>query len=333
MKRIIVIVSLLIALTTVGTLGFHFITGTDWLDSIYQTIITLTTVGSREPVDLDDSGKIFIVTYLVLGLGIFTYSAFQLGQWIVSAQLRSLFVRRRMEKSIQKLQNHYIVCGLGRMGRTICEYLAKRRKPFVVIENDEDRLKEVCERFDWLYIQGDATDDAVLVEAGINQAQSLASVVSSDGDNVYVVLSARLLADNLQIIVRASDEKAAQKMERAGANRVISPFSTGAVKMARFMISPNIEDFLEIADEHGNELELTEFVITESNPYIGKELQQTDMRSKGVMVIGIRRSDGERLMPPSGSARIRLGDSLFTFGTKDAIGSVVEETGDGVDTD
>ena len=167
MKRIVVIVGLLASLTTVGTLGFHYLTGTGWLDSVYHAIITLTTVGSREPANLGDSGKIFIITYLVLGLGIFTYSAFQLGQWIVSVQVRSLLARRRMQKAIGKLQNHYIVCGMGRMGETICEYLAKRSKPFVVIDDNEDRLQEVCERCSWLYIHGDATDDEVLIAAGI----------------------------------------------------------------------------------------------------------------------------------------------------------------------
>jgi voltage-gated potassium channel len=236
--------------------------------------------------------------------------------------------RRRMQKSIEKLQDHYIVCGHGRMGSTICRYLDDRGRPFIVVDVDEALLTAQCEPRGWLYVVGDATDDEVLLRAGIDRAKALAAVLPTDADNVYVVLSARMLASDLQIIARAGDEKAALKMQRAGATRIVSPFSTGAVKMARFMLSPNIEDFLEIADARGNELELADVQIGEDSPLVGMTLSETDLRARGVMVIGIRRANGERLMPPPGSARIEAGDCLFAFGSAESVNRMVANDAD-----
>lgn len=329
MRRIVTIVVLLLVLTAIGTVGLHLIEGKGWLDCLFMAVITLTTVGYSDVIGLSPQGKVFIISYLVIGLGAFTYSAFQLGQWLVSAQMRSLLEKRKMLKSINNLEDHFIVCGMGRMGETICRYLNERGKPFLVIDIDDERLRATCERSGWLYVHGDATDDAVLSAAGVTRARSLASVLPTDADNIYVVLSARMASPELKIIVRAGDEKAIEKMERAGASRVISPFSTGAVKIARFMLNPSIEDFLEIADEHGNELELADVQISEQSPYVGKKLAETDLRERGVMVIGIRRQNGERLMPPPGSTVIHAGDSLFAFGSGTAVNAMIGESESG----
>lgn len=326
MQRVVSIIVLLLGLTAVGTVGLHLLTGEPWLDSLYSAVITLTTVGSRD-VAKNNAGMIFVIVYLICGLGIFTYSAFQLGQIVVNVQVRSMLEKRRMEQAISKLRNHFIVCGNGRMGRTICQYLQDRKKSFVVVDHDEEILVSACQENGWPYIVGDATHDEVLLKAGIQRAASLSSVLPTDADNVYVVLSARMLAADIQIIARASDEKAIEKIQRAGASRVVSPFSTGAEKMARFMISPSIEDFLEFADDHGNELELANVQIFEDSPYVGKQLMETDLRSKGVMVIGIRRANGERLMPPPGTATIQPGDCLFAFGSAEAVNEIIGETG------
>jgi voltage-gated potassium channel len=215
------------------------------------------------------------------------------------------------------------------MGETICHYLHERKRQFVAVDIVEEHLIQSAQVHGWLYLHGDATDDQVLINAGINagikQARSLASVQPTDADNVYVALSARMLNSNMQIIARASEEKAVEKLERAGASRVVSPFSSGAEKMARFMLNPSIEDFLEIADAQGNELELANVLITEHSPYVGKQLMQTDLRDKGVMVIGIGRSNGERLMPPPGNAVLRPGDSLFAFGSSGAVNEMIGE--------
>jgi voltage-gated potassium channel len=331
MRRILTIVGLLISLTAVGACGYCLLLPeASWLDGVYMAVITLTTLGSHaagDPAvfDVDPRVQVFTIGYLLIGLGTFTYSAFQLGQWVISAQMRSVLERKRMqrEKEISKLSGHSIVCGQGRMGTTICEYLSARGKPFVVIDCDEERLEEMCTERGWMFRAGDATDDELLKEAGIERAQSLASVLPTDADNVYVVLSARMLASDLQIIARASDQKAVEKLQHAGATRIVSPFSSGAVKMARFMMNPSVEDFLEIADDRGNDLELADIHISEESPYVGKALMETDLRDKGVMVIAVRRASGEHLMPPGETTVIQQGDSLLAFGSTGAVAEMI----------
>lgn len=325
MRQFFFIVGLLLGLTFVGTVGLRLITGAPWFDCLYMAVITLTTVGYGESVPLGTGGRLFIIVYLIFSIGTFTYSAFQLGQWIVSIQIHQVMERRRMKNEITRLRNHFIVCGYGRMGRTICRYLHERRRPFVVVDVSADLLEKVGEEHGWLCVVGDATNDEVLRQAGIERARSLATVLATDADNVYVVLSARMLASGLQIIARASDEKAVEKMQRAGATRVVSPFSTGAVKMARFMLTPTVEDFFEITDTRGHDLELADVQITENSPYVGKTLMETDLREKGVMVVGIRRANGERLMPPPGTALLMPGDSLFAFGSSAAVNGMIGE--------
>jgi voltage-gated potassium channel len=242
--------------------------------------------------------------------------------------MRHFLEKRHMEKEIHNLHDHFIVCGFGRMGWTICEQLRERGRPFVVIDTDEALLRSGCTGENWLYVVGDASDDQTLIQAGIARARALATVLPTDADNVYVVLTARLLSGRLEIIARASDEGATLKLERAGANRVVSPYSTGAQKIARFMLNPNIEDFLEIADHKGQDLELADVQIAADSPYVGKTLIETDLRELGVMIVGIRRRNGERLMPPPGNAAIEAGDCLFAFGSTIAVNRMIGESGE-----
>jgi voltage-gated potassium channel len=300
----------------VGVLGFRlFSEEPTWIDCLYITVTTLTTVGYREAVGLNEAGRVFVVIYMMLGIGVVSYAAFQFGRFLFSTEMQQLLQRHGMDRAIAQLEDHYIVCGLGRMGYTIARHLHDRQKPFVVIDVDEERVRRKLQGEDWLYIVGDATDDQVLKRAGIDRARSLASVLPTDAANVYVVLSARLLSSTVEIISRAGDDMAAKKLKRAGASRVVSPYSTGAVKIARFMLSPNVEDFLEVADQRGQILELADVLVTPDSPYVGKKLMETDLRERGVIIVGIRRQNGERLVPPPGSAVIQAGDCLFAFGS------------------
>jgi len=326
MRQLGVIVGLLLSLTVIGTLGIHFTTNEPWLESAYLAIVTLTTVGSRDvPVGNNPVAMVFVMSYLVLGLGVFSYGAFELGQLIVNAEFHRIWERGRMEKRIENLNGHYIVCGQGRMGTAICEYLHERKRPFVVIDKDREVLDALCRDNGWLYVHGDSTDDDILRAAGIERAKSLATTLATDADNVYVVLTARLLSPQLQIVARASDDDAIVKMQRAGATRVISPFSSGASKMARLMLNPNIEDFLEVTGSSNGGLELVDVMIAPENRYVGKKLAETDLRENGIMIIGIRRSEGATLIPPPGSATIEAGDCLFVFGDSNSVTKMLGE--------
>ncbi|QDU07248.1 potassium channel family protein [Gimesia aquarii] len=323
--QVIRIAGLLLGFTIFGTVGIRLIEGSSWLNSLYMIVITATTVGYEDPVTLSDNGKIFIIFYLMFGLGIFTYSVSQLGQWIVRQQMSSMLEQRRMQKSIANLRGHYIVCGIGRMGETISEYLHERGKPFVVIDSNEERLQAVCQPRGWFYVFGDATDDFILKSAGIDYAKALASALPGDADNVYVVLTARMLNPDFQIIARASDDKASEKIKHAGATRVVSPFRSGAVKIARFMIHPAVEDFVEVASKHVGGFQVADLQISESSPYCGKKLSETDFSDKGIMIIGICRLDQEPEMPPPSTTILNAGDSIFALGSSTAVNQLIEE--------
>ncbi len=325
MQRLWVALGLLITLTTVGTIGIRLLGADSWMEAFYFAVVTLATVGSIDVPERTGHpwAMPFTLVYLISGLGIFTYTVFLLGQVIINAEFQRFLLRRRMQREIENLSDHHIVCGMGRMGLAICNYLHERGRSFVVIDQDPELFAPGSLHSSWKYVVGDATADAVLVDAGIQQARSLATVLPTDADNVYVTLSARMLSPTIQIVARASEDGAAQKLERAGANRVISPFSSGAIKMARLMLNPSVEDFFETTDGRGGELELVDVQITSQSPYIGMRLLDTDLREKGVMVIGIRRAGGEQLLPPPSTTVIEAGDSLFAFGKGDDINAMV----------
>ena len=314
MRNLIQIPLLLFALLLLGAIGIRLLTGQPLLDCFYQAVVLLTTVGSQEPHPLTAGTKMFVVAYLLGGLGVFTYSAFQFGQTVVSGELRAVLERRRMESATHRLSNHFIICGFGRMGATLCGYLDRRSQTFVIIDENPEVLRSEFRDHEWQFLEGDATQDEVLRRAGVERARGLTTVLPTDADNLYVVLSARLLAPNLQIVARASDERAVEKMQQAGATRVINPLSSGAIRMARLMLSPSIENFVDVAESHGIEWEIADVQVPDDSPLVHQRLSETPLRESGIILLGVCRSNGETHFPPPAELTIEAGDNLFAFG-------------------
>jgi len=288
------------------------------LDSLYMAVITLTTVGFNEVHPLSSGGRLFAMIFLVIGLGAFMYGAVTLGEIVVHAQLGAWLGRNKMLATLQKMQHHFIVCGFGRFGRSLCEELAERKLSFAVVELDAEAAAQ-CQERGWPVLAGDATEDSVLREAGIDRARGIACTLPSDAANLYVVMSARLLRKELQILSRATTEKDAEKLRRAGANRVISLYATGAAKMAQLMANPRVEDFFEVVTARGKSMELAEVQVTPGAPYVNRTLAESGFRSRGIMVVGIRRENGELLIPPASGDQIHAGDCLIALGKVDAV--------------
>ncbi|RLS32229.1 MAG: potassium channel protein [Planctomycetota bacterium] len=319
MRRLLQIPLLIFALLLLGALGLHLLTEMSLFDSFYHAVILLTTVGYSEPTPLTVQVKMFIVTYLAFALGLFTYSAFQFGQLLVNADLQKYWERRRMDTLIEKTSRHFIVCGYGRMGSTLCEYLHSRRQPFVVIDQDEKVLDDNFRQQKWLFVLGDSSQDETLERAGIHRARGLTTVLPTDADNLYVVLSARLLNKAIPIVARASDDRAAQKMMQAGATRVMNPFSSGAIRMARFMLAPSIENFVEVTESHGVDWEIADVQVPETSVLVGQKLSETGLRDSGIMLLGVCRMSGEKFFPPPAHLIIEPGDKLFAFGNSEGV--------------
>lgn len=315
------ILFLLAVLPLVGAVGFYFIEGWSFFDSLYMAVITLTTVGFQEVHPLSTGGRAFVMIYLALGIGTFSFSVVRLGEMVVRLELHQRMERRRMDATIKNLSAHVIICGFGRMGLALSRQLASKSMPFLVVDRDEARLEE-CRRNGWLYVVGDATEDWLLTEVGIDRARGLAAVLSSDADNLFVVLSARLLAKDVLIIARATEEATVPKLRKAGADQVIPLFETGAQKMARLLTNPDLVELLEVFQAEGAELEVAEIQINPEMPWCGKRLDQTNFRSIGINIVGIRRTAGELLVPPPITIILEPGDRLIALGSSEAISQI-----------
>ncbi|MCA8977126.1 MAG: NAD-binding protein [Planctomycetes bacterium] len=324
MPQLLRVALALTALTAIGTVGFHWIESWGFFDSLYMSVITLTTVGFSEVHPMSTGGRVFAMIFLVVGLGVFMYGAVTLGEFVVHAQLGAWMGRNKMNATLLRMKDHFVICGFGRFGRSLCEELAGRGLPFVVVESDAE-VAAICNEKGWPHLIGDATEDSALRDAGIERARGIACTLPSDAANLYVVLSARLLQKDLQILSRATTEKEAMKLRRAGADRVISLYATGAAKMAQLMANPRVEDFFEVVTSKGKSMDIAEVQVAPSAPYAGRTLAQSGFRDRGIMVVGIRRASGELLIPPEPGNVIDSGDCLIVMGKVGAVQDLLRQ--------
>jgi len=302
------------AVITYGTVGYMIIEGWNFIDSLFMTVITLTTVGYSEIHELDKAGRIFSIVLIMSGVGAMFYALGVGAKILLEGEIREILGRKRLNKKIEKLKNHYIVCGYGRMGSIICKELMQNKSPFVVIESSSELLSTIDA--DILSLQGDATQDSILNQAGIDKAKGLISVLSSDANNLYVVLSARGLNSRLRIVARASEEGAEQKLIRAGADSVVSPYYIGGLRIAHTLIKPAVVDFIEFATRSENlELQMEEVKVKDTSHIIDHSLDQSGIRKDiGVIIVAIKRATGKMEFNPTSKCVIRQGDTLVVMG-------------------
>lgn len=312
---------LLVPLTImlIGSVGYPLIEGEPWtwFDGLYMTVITLTTLGYGEiPEPLSYPGRAFTML-LALG-GIFTlfYFATEIIRSVVTGEVRELLGRERMEDALKHLSGHLIVCGLGRMGKIVCDELERQKRKFVVI----DKFPPPA---DWPYahglrLQGDATEDEVLRKAGIDRAKALIAVVGSDADNLYITLSARLLSPGLLIVARAEEEEAEAKLRKVGANKVISPYLAGGHRAVQAVLRPSVLHFMEMATRpEFLDLQLEEVRVEAGSRLAGVPLRDSRLsREYGVIVVGIVRPTGDVLYSPQGDVTIEAGATLVAIGQR-----------------
>src|SRR2546423_177268 len=302
-----------------GTIGFTIIEGWSIGDSFYVTVQTLTTVGYGDLPPHSGAGLAFAVIVMLMGVGGVALAASTIVQSVVQSELVSAFGQRRQSKKMQKLHDHYIICGSGRVGSHLIRDLQATGKPFVVIENDPQRAAEFAQR-EITVLVADATLEDSLREVGVDRARGLAACLPNDADNIYVVLTARDLNPNLRIVARAAEEQAEAKLLRAGANHVIAPTIIGGHRMAVALTKPAVSEFMDsiTANELGLGFEQVE--VDAASHLAGKELRSTSIRSElDVVVISIRRQGGEIIFNPSGDCQIETGDILIAIGRSDSL--------------
>ena len=321
LHRLRIIVPVFILVIGIGTGGYRLLEDEfSWLDSVYQSVITISTVGFNEVRPLGDDSRIFTVLLILLGVSAFTYTFGSLGELFVAGEFRGLVRARRMRKTIADLSEHYIICGFGRTGERIAGELSSVGKSVVIIESDPVRL-ELARENHWLAIEGDAGTDEILADAKIEAASRLVAATGSDATNVMISLSARTLNPDIFIVSRADDEANEQKLLKAGANRVVPIYRSTGRRMAQLAIRPHAVETTDIVlGDQEIELSIEDVSVQPGAQLDGATLEEcTTPEGGNYMIIAVRRHDGELEMTPPPSTRISAHDVLVVFGTRDQL--------------
>ena len=294
---------------TIGYLCFGF----SVLDAIFQSVITVTTVGFNSPHPLDAASKVFTIVLILVGVGTALYTFSAVLEVLIDGNIKDLIRRRRMERDISRMDGHVIVCGWGRVGREVARYLANGQTDLVVVDRDPDRMHGIP----YASVCGDVAEDATLLEAGLERASALVAALDTDADNLYVTVAAKSMRPGIQIIARARNESSESKLTRAGADRVVNPQQLGGDRMASFVTQPHVVDFIDVVMHDGSlTFRLEEMALSANSPLVGKTLRSAHLRDRtGALVLAIRRPDGQFVTNPSPEDSIESGDVLITIGT------------------
>ena len=309
---------ILIVILLIGSTGYMTIEKWNFLDALYMTVITITTVGFREVATVSEAGRVFTIFIIFSGMGIIAYILGLAAQAMVEFQVGAILGRRKLGRTLRSIKHHYVICGFGRIGKIITRELKENNIPIVVIDNNQETV-QALEDEGIPYIVDDATTEDVLIEVGVERAKGLVSVVASDADNLFITMSARGLNPSLFIVARADEEQSEKKLLRVGANRVVMPYLIGGRKMAQTIIKPAVTDFLEFT-VHNRDigLEMGELVVSEKSPLRGITLVDSGIRQEtDVIIVAIRKQRGEMKFNPSSQTRIEAGDTLIALGKKE----------------
>ncbi len=311
-------VALLVLVMAGGTVGYMLTDGRGAWDAFYMTVLALTTVDS--PSNLSRLGQVFTVLLLLGGVGAALYTFTLLATVVVEGGLPKRLHRRRQQRMLESLSDHFIVCGYGRIGSIVAQQFRRQHVPYVVVERDPERVQAAIGD-GVLGVEADASREEVLKRVGIDRARGLIAAVGTDAENVYAVLSARLMRPDLFIVGRAETEDATEKLKRAGANRVISPYQIGAVQIAQTALRPAVVDFVELATSSDNlELAMEEITITPQSRFANRSILDASLRQQyGVIVVGIQREDRRMAFNPEPDTPIRPGDKLVVLGRPESL--------------
>jgi voltage-gated potassium channel len=315
-RRLLFLLAALLAVIAVGIIGYMVIEGWSFLDAIYMTVTTLTTVGYEEVHVLSDTGRIFTVGLIVIGVGVMLYGLTTMVGYLIEVQVGNLFGGRRMKERVSKIKDHIILCGYGQVGTEVARTLEEDDVPLVVVDINQEAIARAVSK-GHLYVQGDATKDETLNEARIQQARGLVAAAGNDADNIFITLSAKGLRSGLLVVARANAKEAESKLRRAGADRVILPLTLAGRRLALLAVRPLLVDFVDTTMHSRNrDLVLEDVKVGYGSPVAGMTVKEGQNRCGGVIVLAVKKGDGTLLTNPPQETPMELGDELVVMGTR-----------------
>lgn len=324
-KRLLLVVHLIALVILGGTLGYYLLYGGEQslLDCLYMTVISITSVGYGEVVSVtgNPAAEVFTMVLIIVGIGIITYGIGTLTALLIEGELSGILRMKKMKKAIDKLEGHYIVCGGGETGLPVIEELVKNTERVVLIETSEEKIERCLGRLpDLLYVNGDATEDQHLIDAGIARAKGVAICLPNDKDNLYITMTARMLNRRIRIISRMINVKLKAKLKKAGADSVVSPNAIGALRIASEMLRPTVVNFLDsmLRSSRGN-LRIHQLTVTEGGTAVGRQLKDSGLGRYNLLVLGAQESDHEIEFNPDPSMRLNSGMTLIVMGDMEDI--------------
>ena len=323
-RRMAVAIAGMTVLTGLGTLGYVYIEGMSFLDALYMTVITVSTVGYSEVKPLDEPGRVFTIALIILGIGAAFYLFATMTEVIIEGQLRDYLGARGMLRKIHSLTDHVIICGFGRFGRAVAEELARHRVPMVIIDNNPASADDLA-RLDLPHLIGDAMHDDVLEDAGIRSARALVAATASDADNVYITLAAREKNRAISIHARGEGDVGLRRLKLAGANQVISAYQYGGYRVASTIIRPSVVDFIELfTSGRGEEVDLEEIRIPQNSRMVGKSVLEIEQAIGRLRVVALKRNDDPiRIIPPP-ATQVQAGDLIVAIGDRPGLEALVK---------
>ena len=326
-SQLFVSLGLIILIICIGIVGFILIENYNFFDAFYMTIITVATVGFQEVHPLSEAGRGFTIFLIITSFGTFAYAVSSISKYVIDGELNQYFKTYKVSAAIDKLENHVIICGFGRNGKQAAHVLKKHNTRFVVVEQKKDVVSVINHKYSDLILEGDSTQDEVLLKAGILRAKALITTLPIDADNLFIVLSARTLNPKLTIISRASEDNSDKKLKLAGADNVIMPDKIGGAHMASLVMKPDVMEFVDfITGQGGDNIRLEEITFENlSQEFQNKTIRELEIRNRsGANIIGFKTGNGEYVINPSADTKIIPDAKLFVLGTNEQISKLKE---------
>ncbi len=320
LRQCVVRVILLLSVVIIaGTIGYMIIERWSFFDALYMTVITISTVGYEEIHPLTTGGRIFSSVLIVGGVGVMLYSATALVQYVIEGRFPNIFGRHRMKEKIEKLKDHVILCGYGRVGQEVAKVFGSEEATFVIIDENEEAIAKAIEN-GYLSLRGNATSDDILEEAGIHKAKGLVAALASDADNLYLTLSAKAMRPDLFVVARASTEESEAKLKRAGADRIILPYRIGGRRMALLTLRPLVVDFIDTTmHSRRGELVLENIKVTSESPLAGVTIKEGLSCCGAIAILALKKKDGKLIPNPPNDATFETDDELVIIGTREQL--------------